>query len=108
MNIRCGLAIGPAKSCVQTERAAECADVRGQQRHDGGGPTERRSAGKITDRIAGTDQDHDISQAIGQLVVEVAGRRLETLFDRQQPVQQIAEQPELNRRGRDNAAPPAA
>ena len=91
--MRCCLAIGPRKSCGRAERAAEHADVGGQGGGERAEPAERRPA----NGVAQSDDQQRIGDAVGELVVERPDRRFLAALDRHHAVQEIADQPGLDR-----------
>ena len=52
---------------------------------------------RIRSRVSGGDEDQRIGDAVGQVVVDLARFRAELPFDRDHAVEQIADQPQLDR-----------
>ena len=98
------LGLGTAEILRLAERATEQPHVSADGGEQGGNEAELKADDGIG-RIAGSDQQNAVFDAVRQLVVDRAVERLPAAFDGDHPVEHVAQQAQLHGHGADQEMP---
>ena len=90
----------PGETLGEPDGAAEHPHVCGQKGEKPGEPPEREPARQRPDSEPGTDQNERVRDPVGQVVPDLPSGTPQAAFDREEAVEHVAEEAQLNAGGR--------